>query len=58
VSGAGDTVVSVAALGLALALSKEILAELCNIAGGQVCEEAGVVPLSIERLKHEFKIFS
>jgi D-glycero-beta-D-manno-heptose-7-phosphate kinase len=53
VSGAGDTVISVAALGIATALDKDILAHLCNIAGGQVCEEAGVVPLSMEKLKRE-----
>ncbi len=53
VSGAGDTVISVAALGIATTLNKDTMAHLCNIAGGQVCEEAGVVPLSIDRLKKE-----
>ena len=54
VSGAGDTVVSVAALGLASALSINTIATLSNLAGGQVCETAGVVPVNLEQLAHEF----
>ncbi len=54
VSGAGDTVVSVAALGLASALSIDTIATLSNLAGGQVCETAGVVPVNLEQLAHEF----
>jgi D-glycero-beta-D-manno-heptose-7-phosphate kinase len=53
VSGAGDTVISVAALGIATALDKNVLAHLCNIAGGQVCEEAGVVPVNLDKFKRE-----
>lgn len=53
VSGAGDTVISVAACCLALKTSPEMMASLANLAGGLVCEEAGVVPISPERLKAE-----
>lgn len=45
VSGAGDTVVSVASLCLAQQLDTVWLAELSNLAGGLVCEHIGVVPL-------------
>lgn len=50
VSGAGDTVVSVAALGVALRLPAKLIAELSNLAGGIVCEYQGVVPIPKERL--------
>jgi D-glycero-beta-D-manno-heptose-7-phosphate kinase len=53
VSGAGDTVISVAALTLALGLSVEIIAELSNLAGGLVCEQPGVVPVNKEHLLNE-----
>lgn len=55
VSGAGDTVVSVAALCLALSLEPKILAEISNLAGGLVCEEIGVVPIDKSRLLSESK---
>ena len=45
VSGAGDTVISLAALCLAAKTSPAILAALSNIAGGLVCEKSGVVPV-------------
>jgi len=53
VSGAGDTVVSVAALCLCLALPPEVLAFVANVAGGLVCEEVGVVPVNRDRLLKE-----
>lgn len=53
VSGAGDTVISVAALGLACGLSPVELASLSNLAGGLVCEEIGVVPVNREKLLNE-----
>jgi len=53
VSGAGDTVISVAALCLALNLSPEITASLSNLAGGLVCEKVGVVPVDKEQLLNE-----
>ena len=46
VSGAGDTVVSIAALCIAQSLLPKEIAELSNLAGGLVCEEVGVVPIN------------
>lgn len=46
VSGAGDTVISVAALCKALNLPPRFTAELSNLAGGLVCEHVGVVPIN------------
>jgi D-glycero-beta-D-manno-heptose-7-phosphate kinase len=53
VSGAGDTVISVAALGLAKGLEPVQYAALGNLAGGLVCEEVGVVPVSKRKLREE-----
>lgn len=55
VCGAGDTVISVAALGLALGLTPSQLALLSNAAGGQVCEKPGVVPVDKKLLEKELK---
>jgi rfaE bifunctional protein kinase chain/domain len=54
VSGAGDTVISVAALCLAVGSDNETLAILSNLAGGQVCEKAGVVPVNLAQLETEW----
>jgi rfaE bifunctional protein kinase chain/domain len=53
VSGAGDTVISVASVCLALGTDAENLALLANLAGGQVCEKVGVVPVDKPRLLNE-----
>jgi len=53
VSGAGDTVISVAALCLALNLSPFDIATLSNLAGGLVCEKVGVVPIEKDQLMQE-----
>lgn len=53
VSGAGDTVISVAALCLALELHPVLTASLANLAGGLVCEQIGVVPISKQQLLDE-----
>lgn len=53
VSGAGDTVVSVAALCLALGCNMETIASVSNIAGGLVCEKVGVVPVEKDQLLEE-----
>jgi rfaE bifunctional protein kinase chain/domain len=45
VSGAGDTVISVAALSMASGLSPFQSAALANLAGGLVCGKIGVVPI-------------
>lgn len=55
VCGAGDTVISIAALGLALGLPMEQTAQLANLAGGQVCEKVGVVPVDKEQLQREYE---
>lgn len=53
VSGAGDAVISVAALLLALGCSAKEMARLSNLAGGLVCEKVGVAPISFDELaKH------
>ncbi len=57
VSGAGDTVISVAALGIALGMSMEDMATLANLAGGQVCERQGVVPVDKTSLFEAFDAF-
>jgi rfaE bifunctional protein kinase chain/domain len=53
VSGAGDTVISVASLCMALKLDLFTIATLSNLAGGLVCEEIGVVPVNREKLLKE-----
>jgi len=53
VSGAGDTVVSVAALCLAAKLPPATIATLSNLAGGLVCEKIGVVPVDKKQLLNE-----
>jgi len=53
VSGAGDTVISVAALCVALELDPVLTAALSNLAGGLVCEQVGVVPIEKSKLLDE-----
>jgi len=53
VSGAGDTVIALLGLGLALGLDVFATAELANIAAGMVCEQVGVVPINREALIRE-----
>lgn len=50
VSGAGDTVVSIATLCLISEMSLTDIAKISNIAGGLVCEKVGVVPVEKEQL--------
>ncbi len=54
VCGAGDAVISVAALGLALGLDAHTIARLANLAGGQVCEQVGVVAVNKQQLFQEY----
>ncbi len=56
VCGAGDTVFAVAGLGLALKLPLQEIAQLANLAGGQVCEKVGVVPVDREQLEKEYRL--
>ena len=53
VSGAGDTVISIAACCIALNIEPNTVAELSNLGGGLVCEQLGVVPINKEKLKAE-----
>lgn len=53
VSGAGDTVIAVAALCLAQQAGLRDIAALSNLAGGLVCEHVGVVPIDKGQLLRE-----
>ena len=53
VSGAGDTVISVASLALAGGADAAVAAQLANLAGGLVCEKVGVVSIDKEVLLKE-----
>ncbi|MCD4725814.1 MAG: hypothetical protein K8R63_13335 [Bacteroidales bacterium] len=53
VSGAGDTVVSVASLCLASGATPRTIAAVSNLAGGIVCEKVGVVPINKQRFFEE-----
>ncbi|MBO6517075.1 MAG: D-glycero-beta-D-manno-heptose-7-phosphate kinase [Bacteroidia bacterium] len=55
VSGAGDSVISVAALAVGLKKDWSFVAKISNLAGGLVCEKVGVVPVDKEQLKSEVK---
>lgn len=55
VCGAGDTVFAVAGLGIAAGLPLSEIALLSNLAGGQVCEKVGVVPVELSQLEREYK---
>lgn len=53
VSGAGDTVISVATACLAAGLELRDVAEWANLAGGLVCERSSVVPIDKKQLQAE-----
>ncbi len=53
VSGAGDTVISVASLCLSLNIPINQVATISNLAGGLVCEEVGVIPINRIKLAEE-----
>lgn len=53
VSGAGDTVIAVAALAHTVTGDLALAAGMANIAGGLVCEEVGTVAVSRDRLEEE-----
>jgi rfaE bifunctional protein kinase chain/domain len=55
VSGAGDTVIAVAALVFAVTSDAKLMAEMANIAGGLVCEEVGTVAVNKALLMDECK---
>ena len=53
VSGAGDTVISTAAVCLAAGFDDFKTAAIANLAGGLVCEHIGVVPINKDQLIEE-----
>ena len=53
VSGAGDTVVSIAAVCVALKLDPKLIVSLSNLGGGLVCQHVGVVPIDKEEFQKE-----
>jgi rfaE bifunctional protein kinase chain/domain len=56
VSGAGDSVVSVASLAMAAKLPPATMAMMANLAGGLVCEKVGVVPVDRQQLIKEMQM--
>jgi D-glycero-beta-D-manno-heptose-7-phosphate kinase len=56
VSGAGDTVIAVAAMVYAATKNAHLMAEVANIAGGLVCEEVGTVAVDREKLLRECEL--
>jgi len=56
VSGAGDTVVAVLTAALAAGAGLQWAAKLANLAGGLVCEQVGVVPISRQLLLKEAQL--
>lgn len=58
VSGAGDTVISVAALAYAVTGDLLLAAKMANMAGGLVCEEVGTTAISAVRLEEEFRKYN
>lgn len=55
VSGAGDTVISVSSICYNSGLNPAQIASIANLAGGQVCEKSGVVPVNSKQLLEECK---
>jgi len=53
VSGAGDTVIAVAAMVYAATGDVQLMAEVANIAGGLVCEEVGTAAINKDKLLEE-----
>lgn len=56
VSGAGDTVIAVAAMVYAATKNAHLMAEIANIAGGLVCEEVGTAAVNREKLLRECEL--
>lgn len=55
VCGAGDTVISVVALCAGAQIDLKTTLRLANLAGGQVCERVGVVPVDRRQLWEEYQ---
>jgi rfaE bifunctional protein kinase chain/domain len=56
VSGAGDTVIAVAALVYTATKDIHLMAEMANIAGGLVCEVVGTAAIDRQKLLHESEV--
>ena len=56
VSGAGDTVIAVAAMVYAVTKNAHLMAEVANIAGGLVCEEVGTAAVDRDKLLRECEL--
>jgi len=56
VSGAGDTVIAVAAMVYTVTKNAHMMAEIANIAGGLVCEEVGTAAVDREKLLRECEL--
>jgi len=56
VSGAGDTVIAVAAMVYAVTKNAHLMAEIANIAGGLVCEEVGTAAVNRDKLLRECEL--
>lgn len=56
VSGAGDTVIAVAAMVYAATKNAHLMAEIANIAGGLVCEEVGTASVDRDKLLRECEL--
>lgn len=54
VCGAGDSVISTVAVAMSAGLPLTQAATLANLAGGQVCEHLGVVPVNLKQLIEEW----
>lgn len=55
VSGAGDTVISIVSLCYLKSIPLDQIGRIANLAGGQVCESPGVVPINLSQLVEELK---
>ncbi len=55
VCGAGDTVISIVALCAGAQINPRTTLQLANLAGGQVCERVGVVPVDKRQLWYEYQ---
>jgi D-glycero-beta-D-manno-heptose-7-phosphate kinase len=53
VSGAGDTVISVASICYNSGMNAAQIAAVANLAGGQVCEKSGVIPVNRDQLLND-----
>lgn len=58
VSGAGDTVISVATLCLTAGLTPVQAAKIANLSGGIVCEHSGVVPVPVQQMSEEIEKYN